>query len=67
VRHNVGGVDRIVRFVVGTGLLLTVVFLDVVPLIAALLWAGAAIALATAAISFCPLNYLMGINTYRGA
>lgn len=59
---NVGATDKIVRIV--AGLLLAVAgFLLTGTLLKVLLFVAAAIALVTAAVSFCPLYKVLGINT----
>lgn len=59
MKANVGGVDKIVRIVVG----LALIGLGVAGMIP--LWVGliGIVPLATALISFCPLYAIIGVNT----
>lgn len=59
MKTNVGGMDRILRAAVGLGLVGWVAFGG--PVWA---WVGV-VPLATAAIGFCPLYPLIGLNTCR--
>ncbi len=57
--HNVGTIDRVVRIVIGAGLLALVPrtawgFVGLVPLL-------------TAAVGYCPLYSLIGVRTTRSA
>ncbi len=63
MKHNVGGMDRTVRIVVGIVLLFAglVAPIDMTWRIIALVIA--AIALVTAALRICPANALLGIDT----
>lgn len=63
MKHNVGGIDRIGRIVLGVVLLIVglVAPLDMAWRIAALV--VAAVALVTAIVRFCPANWMLGINT----
>ena len=75
MERNVGGYDRIARFVVGPLLVALVVaaFFGYVTIAsglfgAAILWAAllfGAVLIVTAATQMCPLNRMLGINTYR--
>lgn len=58
MKANVGGIDRILRIVVG----LALVALTLTGAIGAWGWIGVVL-VATGAISFCPLYPLLGINT----
>ena len=57
---NVGSMDRVVRVVLGLGLLSAFFLLE-----GPLRWVGLAgvVLLLTAAVSFCPLYRVLGINT----
>ncbi|MEI8395080.1 MAG: DUF2892 domain-containing protein [Rhodospirillaceae bacterium] len=59
---NVGGLDRLVRLIVGLGLLSLLVLLE-----GSQRWLGliGLVPLATAGLSFCPLYPLVGLNTCR--
>jgi hypothetical protein len=59
---NVGPIDRIVRIVLGIGLVAVALGGLAVPLVYAA-WVGAAIMLVTGAVGFCPLYFLLGIST----
>ncbi len=60
MKANVGGIDKILRVVVGLGLLSLLFLLE-----GNARWWGliGLVPLATALIHFCPLNALLGINT----
>ncbi|MFD0726757.1 YgaP family membrane protein [Lysobacter brunescens] len=62
MKANVGSVDRILRVVIGIGLLALFFVLD-----APLKYLGliGLVPLATAALNWCPLYTLLGINTCR--
>jgi len=61
---NVGSIDRAVRIVIGTGLLLTGLLLpDIGTVWRVVLLVIAAVSLVTAAVRYCPANALFGINT----
>ncbi|MEI8396837.1 MAG: DUF2892 domain-containing protein [Rhodospirillaceae bacterium] len=57
---NVGGIDRVLRIIVGLGVLSLLFVLD-----GSQRWLGliGLVPLLTAAISFCPLYPLVGFNT----
>lgn len=61
--ENVGSIDRIVRIVLGIGLLAVALggFATGPFLVAA--WIAAGIALVTGAVGFCPLYFVLGIST----
>jgi DUF2892 family protein len=61
--ENVGPIDRIVRVVLGVGLVAVAVGSSVAGLLLAVVWIVAAIALVTGAIGFCPLYFVLGIST----
>ena len=63
MKHNVGGIDRIGRIVLGVVLLVVglVAPIDMTWRIVALV--VAAVALVTAIVRFCPANWMLGINT----
>ena len=60
MKSNVGGIDKILRIVVGLGLLSLLYFLE-----GNARWWGLVglVPLATGLINFCPLYTLLGINT----
>lgn len=60
MKANVGGIDRILRIVVGLALVGWVLFAGG-PVWA---WVGV-VAIATGFINFCPLYPLLGINTCK--
>ncbi len=76
MQKNVGGYDRIARLTLGPILIIAVaaVFGGFVTLAtgllgAALLWVGlvvGAVFLVTGTTQKCPLNSVIGLNTYRG-
>ncbi len=63
MKHNVGGMDRTSRIVIGILLLLIAFFgpIGMAWRIVALIIA--AIALITAAVRYCPLNAALGVDT----
>lgn len=61
-RTNEGSIDRIARFLIG-GALLGAAFLMFTGLWQIVAGVAGAILLVTAAIGFCPLYMLLGINT----
>ena len=63
---NVGGIDRTGRIALGVVLLIVglAMPIEMVWRVAALVIAG--IALVTAAIRFCPVNAMLGINSCEG-
>lgn len=65
MKHNVGGIDRNGRIVVGVVLLIVglAVPMEMVWRVVALV--VAAIALVTAAVRFCPANAILGIDTSK--
>lgn len=60
MKSNVGGVDKVLRIIVGVVLVAWVLFFNG-PVWA---WVGV-VAIATGFISFCPLYPLLGINTCK--
>ena len=60
---NVGPIDRIVRIVLGIGLVVVALSGAVAGPLLAVAWLIAAIALVTGAIGFCPLYFVLGIST----
>lgn len=62
---NVGGVDKAIRFVVGLALLALAVFAPVDNHWRVLAAVFALAALVTAALGFCPMNSLLGINSCK--
>ncbi|MGH7233559.1 MAG: YgaP family membrane protein [Nitrospiraceae bacterium] len=65
VHRNVGGTDKTFRIVLGLVLLGVVLFAEMKPIWMAVTLVVSAIALVTAFTAFCPLNFLLGINTRR--
>ncbi len=63
MKHNVGGVDRIGRIVVGIVLLIVGLAAPIEMTWRIVALVIAAIALVTATVRFCPANWLLGINT----
>lgn len=61
---NVGGMDRTIRVILGI-VLIAVGVLYLSGLTAIIAYIIAAIALITAAIAYCPLNKLLGVNTCK--
>ena len=66
MKYNVGGMDRTGRIVLGIVLLLVGLAapIEMTWRIVALIIA--AIALVTATVRFCPVNAILGINSYEG-
>jgi len=62
---NVGGVDRILRLVLGIALIALAYFEVLSGTGAIVAYVIAAIALVTGLIKFCPVNTLIGINTCK--
>lgn len=60
---NVGNAERIVRFIVGAILLALGFFAPLHPYFAVALLAAGGIAAITAAVRFCPIWSVLGINT----
>ncbi|MBO7080926.1 MAG: DUF2892 domain-containing protein [Neisseriaceae bacterium] len=60
MKKNVGGIDRILRILVGVAL----IALTLTKVIGIWGWIGV-VPLATGLISFCPLYPLLGINTCK--
>jgi hypothetical protein len=60
---NVGPIDRVVRIVLGIGLVGVALGGSVAGPLLAAVWLVAAIALVTGAIGFCPLYFVLGIST----
>lgn len=62
---NVGSIDRIIRFVVGFGLIAAGVYLQLTT--GQFWWLGipGAVFMATAAVSTCPLYLPFGLSTLR--
>lgn len=60
MKANVGGIDRIIRIVVGVALIVWVLFANG-PVWA---WLGV-IPLVTALVNFCPIYNLLGISSCR--
>lgn len=65
MKLNVGGYDRIGRIVIGVVLLIVGLAAPVGATWQAVALVVAAIALVTAVVRFCPVNYLFGINTCK--
>ena len=63
MNHNVGGIDRSGRLVLGIVLLLVALIAPVTMTLRIVLLVIAAIALVTAIVRFCPANAVLGINT----
>jgi hypothetical protein len=60
---NVGSVDRIIRMVLGAGLVALALGGSMTGPLLAVAGVVAAIALVTGAIGFCPLYFVLGIST----
>jgi hypothetical protein len=63
---NVGGADRVLRVVVGIALAIAAYSSELGTAWKFSLAVVAAIALVTAAIGYCPLNRVLGIDTCKG-
>ena len=63
MKANVGNVDRIIRAVVGLAALLGAVAIGSGSVAFVLLMVVGAILLVTAAVGFCPLYRVLGLNT----
>ncbi len=64
---NVGGGDKLFRIIVGLVLAALPFLVAMAPALKLVVWVAAAIALLTAFAGFCPLNKVLGINTYKAA
>ncbi len=62
---NVGNTERMIRFLLGLILIGAALFVPMHPYAQIGLAAAGAIALITAAISFCPLWSIFGVNTCK--
>ncbi len=62
---NVGGVDRMGRFIVGAVLLIIGFLAPLTTGWQIVVFVVAAIALITAIVRYCPANAILGINTCR--
>jgi hypothetical protein len=60
---NVGSIDRVVRIVLGIGLVALALGGTVAGPLLVAPWVAAGIALVTGAIGFCPLYFVLGIST----
>ncbi|MBI5891461.1 MAG: DUF2892 domain-containing protein [Nitrosomonadales bacterium] len=65
MKLNVGGFDRVGRIVIGVVLLLVGLTAPLSATWQVIVLVVAAIALATGAVRFCPVNYMLGINTCK--
>lgn len=65
MKLNVGGYDRIARLVLGVVLLLVGMAAPLSALWQTVVFVVAAIALVTAVVRFCPINFLLDINTCK--
>lgn len=63
MKANVGNAERMIRFIVGAILLAIGFFVPLHPYIAVALLAAGVIAIITAAVRFCPVWAVLGINT----
>lgn len=63
LESNVGGVDRVIRIAIAIALAGIAVFGDPNTVWKAVCWLGAVYAAVTAAIGYCPVNTLFGIDT----
>jgi len=65
MKKNMGGMDRIVRFIVAAGVAVLYYTGLIEGILAYVLLALAAIFLLTSFVSFCPLYKVFGINTCK--
>lgn len=63
MKCNVGGIDRIARIVIGVVLLGVGIFVELGMVWKIVAFAVAGIMFLTAAIRFCPINSVIGLNT----
>lgn len=63
MKHNVGGADRAVRFIVGLVLLALGIFVLSPVVWRAIFIVAGGILFVTAVIRYCPINHLLGVNT----
>jgi Inner membrane protein YgaP-like, transmembrane domain len=61
--HNVGGIERTIRILIGVGLFAVAFFHVVAGTLAVVAYIVGAIAVLTALIGFCPAWAIFGINT----
>ena len=65
MKLNVGGYDRIGRYVLGVVLLLVGMAAPISAMWQTVAFVVGGIALVTAAVGYCPVNHLFGINTCK--
>lgn len=65
MKRNVGGIDRIGRIVIGIVLLVVGLAAPISATWQIVALVVAAIALVTAVVQFCPINFAFGINTCK--
>ncbi|MDO8988441.1 MAG: DUF2892 domain-containing protein [Sideroxyarcus sp.] len=65
MKPNVGGIDRIGRFVIGIVLLIVGLLAPIGAMWQAVAFVLAAVAVVTAVVQYCPLNAIFGINTCK--
>jgi hypothetical protein len=65
MKPNVGGIDRIGRFVIGIVLLVVGLLAPISATWQAIVFVLAAVAVVTAVVQYCPLNAIFGINTCK--
>jgi len=65
LKHNVGGMDRSFRIVLGLVLMLLIFFGVFTGTLRAVAFVVGAIALVTGVLQYCPINQMLGINTCK--
>ena len=65
MKCNVGGIDRTARIIIGVVLLSVGIFVELSMIWKIVAFALAGIMFLTAAIGFCPINAVIGLNTCK--
>lgn len=65
MKKNMGGADRMIRFIIAIGVAALYYFNVIEGTLAYVLMALAAIFVLTSFVSFCPIYTLMGLNTSK--
>jgi len=66
MKKNMGGADRMIRFIIAIAVAALYYFNVIEGTLAYVLMAFAAIFVITSFVSFCPLYTLIGLNTSKG-
>jgi hypothetical protein len=63
--RNVGGIDMAIRVAIGVALVGVAMFAEINAAWRTVAWIGAAAALITVVVGFCPINKVLGIDTSK--